>query len=100
MSVRYLEKVKIGNFDQGLSSDAVLETDEWQSLCATVNKNPTPPKKPPYLRESVRMIATIGGFLARKGDGEPGVKTIWRAGSTAITRYRRYLETSPFPLPI
>ncbi len=24
------------------------------------------------------MIATLGGFLARKGDGEPGVKTIWR----------------------
>ncbi len=61
-----------------LSSDAVLETDEWQSLCATVNKNPTPPKKPPSLREAVRMIATLGGFLARKGDGEPGVKTIWR----------------------
>jgi hypothetical protein len=23
------------------------------------------------------MIARVGGFLARKGDGEPGVKTIW-----------------------
>ena len=22
-------------------------------------------------------MATLGGFLARKGDGEPGVKTIW-----------------------
>ncbi|WP_305728649.1 IS4 family transposase, partial [Burkholderia ubonensis] len=22
-------------------------------------------------------VARLGGFLARKGDGEPGVKTIW-----------------------
>ncbi|MCA2508111.1 MAG: hypothetical protein IM579_21670, partial [Microcystis sp. M62BS1] len=22
-------------------------------------------------------IASLGGFLGRKGDGEPGVKTIW-----------------------
>jgi hypothetical protein len=37
-----------------------------------------PPKQPPSLREAVRMIATLGGFLGRKRDGEPGVKTIWR----------------------
>lgn len=30
------------------------------------------------LRAAVRAIAKLGGFLARKGDGEPGVKTIWR----------------------
>jgi len=24
------------------------------------------------------MIALLGGFLGRKGDEEPGVKTIWR----------------------
>ena len=23
------------------------------------------------------MIAKLGGFLGRKGDGEPGVKTLW-----------------------
>ncbi|MGI2909824.1 IS4 family transposase, partial [Tolypothrix sp. VBCCA 56010] len=43
-----------------------------------INKNPIPPKKPPSLRQAVRMIAILGGFLGRKGDGEPGVKTIWR----------------------
>lgn len=58
--------------------DTVLETCEWQSLCATINKHPIPPNKPPSLREAVRMIAMLGGFLGRKGDGEPGVKTIWR----------------------
>lgn len=58
--------------------DTVLETYEWQSLCATINKNPIPPKKPPSLREAVGMIALLGGFLGRKSDGEPGIKTIWR----------------------
>ncbi|MBX7221087.1 MAG: hypothetical protein K1Y36_14155 [Blastocatellia bacterium] len=30
------------------------------------------------MRQSVRWIAQLGGFLARKGDGEPDVTTIWR----------------------
>ena len=38
-------------------------------------------KKPPVapgMNEVLRMVARVGGFLARKHDGEPGVKTIWR----------------------
>lgn len=37
-------------------------------------------KKPPVelrINEVLRLVAMLGGFLARKGDGEPGVKTIW-----------------------
>jgi hypothetical protein len=64
-------------YNPDIPCDTVLEADEWRSLCATINKNPIPPKKPPTLREAVRMIASLGGFLGRKGDGEPGVKTIW-----------------------
>ncbi|OFA04242.1 hypothetical protein DUGA2_25140 [Duganella sp. HH101] len=36
----------------------------------------TPPAKP-CLNDVLRQIACLGGFLARKSDGEPGVKTIW-----------------------
>jgi len=61
-----------------VSCDTVLDTIEWQSLCVNFTQNPIPPKKPPTLREAIRMIAMLGGFLGRKGDGEPGVKTIWR----------------------
>ena len=28
--------------------------------------------------EAIRWIAQLGGFLGRKNDGVPGVKTIWR----------------------
>lgn len=30
------------------------------------------------VREFVRGVASLGGFLGRKGDGEPGVRTLWR----------------------
>jgi Transposase DNA-binding/Transposase Tn5 dimerisation domain len=30
------------------------------------------------VREFVRGVAKMGGFLGRKGDGEPGVLTLWR----------------------
>jgi hypothetical protein len=33
---------------------------------------------PRDLREAVRIVAQLGGFLARKGDGEPGAMTLWR----------------------
>jgi hypothetical protein len=59
------------------SCESFLEEHEWQSLCATIHKNVHPPQKPPSFREAVRMIASLGGFSGRKGDGEPGVKTIW-----------------------
>jgi Transposase Tn5 dimerisation domain len=26
----------------------------------------------------IRSIAQLGGFLARKSDGEPGTQTLWR----------------------
>jgi hypothetical protein len=41
-----------------------------------LSKKPLP-KKPPRLNEVLRLIAQLGGFLARKSDGEPGVKTLW-----------------------
>ncbi|XGW00937.1 MAG: IS4 family transposase (plasmid) [Leptolyngbya sp. BL-A-14] len=55
----------------------VLEPAEWKLLrrkFAPKNRS----KKPPTIRQAVRWIAQLGGFLARKGDGEPGLKTLWR----------------------
>lgn len=55
-----------------------LSTIEWQALMAFTTKSPTPPEQPPSLREAVRAIAKLGGFIGRKADGEPGVKVLWR----------------------
>ena len=50
------------------------------------------PKKPPVLQEMTRMLAQLGGFLARKRDGEPGAKTIW-LGYQKLIHYIDALET-------
>lgn len=34
--------------------------------------------KSPTVREAYRGLAMLGGFMGRKGDGEPGWRTLWR----------------------
>ena len=53
----------------------MFEADEWQA--AYILAEQPVPKTPPTLNEVIRTVAGLGGFLGRKGDGEPGVKTIW-----------------------
>lgn len=50
---------------------------EWKALWVKVNRNPDLPEKPPTLRDATRMVASLGGFLGRKCDGEPGNKALW-----------------------
>jgi hypothetical protein len=55
-----------------------LPRAQWQALCCYVHRQTTPPSKVPTVKEAVRWIAQLGGFLARKNDGPPGTKTLWR----------------------
>lgn len=65
---------------------AVLEEDEWKALYVVGSKRSRPvPEKTPTVRDAVRMVAMLGGFLARKGDGEPGIQSIW-------TGFRRLMD--------
>jgi hypothetical protein len=52
---------------------ALLEPEEWQALYCAIHCTPTLPPTPPTLRQVVHWIARLGGFLERRGDGEPGV---------------------------
>lgn len=55
----------------------VLQPAEWKLLRRKFEpKNRS--QTSPTLRQAVRWIAQLGGFLARKHDGEPGLKTLWR----------------------
>lgn len=51
---------------------------EWQALHCWINQTPILPAQPPTIEQAVKMIASKGGFLGRKGDGFPGTTTIWR----------------------
>ncbi|NKQ37097.1 MAG: IS4 family transposase [Chloroflexi bacterium] len=56
----------------------ILATHEWEALYMRIHRTSTLPAEPPTVREAVRWIGQLGGFLGRKGDGEPGVTAIWR----------------------
>jgi hypothetical protein len=55
----------------------LFEEEEWQALYCTIRKTAILPEKEPNLREAIRMVGQLGGFLGRKSDGEPGVKALW-----------------------
>jgi hypothetical protein len=57
--------------------DADLFFDPYEIRAAhLLTKTPMPVQ--PKLNEVLRLVARLGGFLARKGDGEPGAETIWK----------------------
>ena len=55
-----------------------LEEAEWQTLVCHTKNTPILPKQCPTVKEAVLWIAKLGGFLARKGDGQPGPICLWR----------------------
>jgi len=74
---------------------------EWKALCCYVNKTPTPPRKPPMLKDAIRMVGAMGGHLGRKGDGPPGTQTLWRGLQRLDTATEMYViftqDQSPHP---
>ncbi|AVR90120.1 Mobile element protein [Thauera aromatica K172] len=67
--------MRLGRTCPDLEAELLFERDEWEA--AFILNKRRPPKTPPPLNEVIRLVAKLGGFLGRKGDGEPGVKTIW-----------------------
>ncbi len=61
----------------GLISDFLTE-NEWKVLFVKFNPAKKLPNHPPSLQQVIIWIAKLGGFLARKGDGSPGITHIWR----------------------
>ena len=86
---RLAHLTRLGRILPDLPASAVFEQTEWQAAWLLAEKSP--PKKTPTLREVIRRIAMLGGFLARKGDGEPGVKTLWQ-GFARLTSFVRGVE--------
>lgn len=74
---RIYHLTKLGREVPDVPCTVFFEEAEWKALMVFTTKNPVPPKVPPTLREAIRLVATLGGFLGRKGDGEPGTQTTW-----------------------
>lgn len=71
---RIAHLMRMGRTCPDLDARLFFDPDEIQAAYL-LNKKLAPPA--PKLNDVLRMIARAGGFLARKGDGEPGAKTIW-----------------------
>ena len=87
---RLAHLVRLARDQPDLPASEVFDRIEWQAAWLLAEK--APPKKTPTVREVVRRIAMLGGFLARKGDGEPGVKTLWQ-GFARVSSFVRGVET-------
>jgi Domain of unknown function (DUF4338)/Transposase Tn5 dimerisation domain/Transposase DNA-binding len=75
---RIAHLTKLGREVPNLPCTVYFEEAQWQALMVYATRQ-LPPAQPPKLRELVRLMAmTLGGFLGRKGDGEPGATVIWR----------------------
>lgn len=74
---RIYHLTKLGRETPEMPCTVFFEDAEWKALSAFIHHNPVSPSSPPVLREATRMVASLGGFLGRTGDGEPGTKTLW-----------------------
>jgi len=66
--------MRLGRTCPEMDCEVVFEREEWQAAWLVAGK-PMPPK-PPSLNDAFRLIASFGGFLGRRGDGEPGAKSL------------------------
>lgn len=71
--IHYL--MRLGRDYPDLDCEMVFDADEWKAAYLLAKKKS--PATPPTLHEVMRMVATAGGFMGCKGDGQPGANAIW-----------------------
>jgi len=75
VSWRIARLMRVGRTCQEMPSSPVFDADEIKAVY--VMNQQKLPESPPRMSDVIRRIAMLGGFLTRRGDGEPGVKKIW-----------------------
>lgn len=71
---RIAHLIRVGRPCPDLDAELFIDPDENRgAYLLTRVMQPATPK----LNEVLHLIASPGGFLGRKGDGEPGAKAIW-----------------------
>jgi hypothetical protein len=75
---RVMYLTKLGRETPDLPCSVFFEEAEWKALVCHQQHSPNPPETPPTLGEAMRLVAKLGGFLRRKGDGHPGATVLWR----------------------
>lgn len=83
-----VEQIKIAaRVDGDASCEDYFEASEWKPTFMVVKKTRIVPETPPTMAEFMLILAKLGGYLDKKGQGPPGSKTIWR-GLRRLESYR------------
>jgi len=80
-----------------------LQQAEWQAIYLFTQRQRRLPTKPLSLRQAVRWIGQLGGFLGRTGDGEPGIKVLWRGWTRLqdiVTTFTTFTSRAMTPLKV
>lgn len=98
---RIVRLTMLGRETPQLPCSIVFEENEWKALYAFVHRSPAAvPKEVPSIREVMRLVARLGGFLGRKGDGEPGSKALWLGLQRLDDIVACWLAFRPEPAPV
>ncbi len=85
----------IGRHDPDAPCTLILAEHEWKALYLYIHHTTHLPDTIPTVRQAIHWIGRLGGFLDRKGDGEPGITAIWRGWSRLADMANMYLILPP-----
>jgi hypothetical protein len=74
---RTLFACRLGREFPDMTCEAIFEPAEWKAAYRVV-KRVEPPVQPPRLKEMIRIVAQLGGYVYRKRPDEPGPHTVGR----------------------
>lgn len=83
-----VEHIKLAaRIDSAASCEKYFEANEWKPAYMVAKKTKTLPAEPPTMGEFTTLLAKLGGYLNKKGQGPPGSITLWR-GLRKLEAYR------------
>lgn len=74
--VEYLKGA--ARLDPNASCETYFEDHEWMPACMVLNQSHERPAEAPTISQFMLIVARLGGYIDKKGQGPPGSTTIWR----------------------
>lgn len=89
-ALQLMKGVYLARQEPNSSCEAVLTRPQWAALYLLVHRTDQLPPNPPTLAEAMGWIARLGGYLNRRSDGPPGLKTTWLGYQRVVDAARLY----------
>jgi hypothetical protein len=72
---RILQFTRLGRASPDLPCTVLFSALEWQTVVSHFTRRL--PDAPPSLQTVIRLVGRLGGYVGRRGDGEPGIQALW-----------------------